>query len=377
MRFQDRFELPTAIRARDNEIAMTATETSSGRPVTIHLLLERQSAETAGLLRDIAGLSADRRQHILDEGDFEGIPYIITYPLPANISLRAWASTPEPQRPTDVLRPAGYKTPEPGEFTRLFQARSFEPLLQTKAPSSGSGDGPSNAPAAPATPAGEPAPKPGEFTALLSSFSAHKENFKAPAAQAPPPPTKKPPTPPKEPGEFTRMMRSPLTPQENAAEAKPVMKPAPGEFTRLVQRDQGLDNSVAPAPVPPRQPVQPPSEFTRMLQKGEPRSDDLFSSARPRPSPVSSDGLATGAFASQASPVSPATPAPSAGTGEFTRIISTPAPPTPAAGPVASSAAPPAQTTVTKRPTSYTPLIIGLVAIVVIALVLVAVFVLR
>jgi hypothetical protein len=373
MRFQDRFELPTAIRARDNEIAMTGTEISSGRPVTIHLLLERQSAETAGLLRDIAGLSSDRRQHILDQGDFEGIPYVITYPLPANISLRAWASTPEPQRSNEVLRPAGYKTPEPGEFTRLFQARSFEPLLQT----SGTSSGPSSAPATPASPPAEPAPKPGEFTALLGSFSVQKENFRAPAGQTPQPLTEKPPAPLNEPGEFTRMMRSPLAPEGDAAQARPVMKPAPGEFTRLVQRDPGLDNSGAPGPVAPRQPVQPPSEFTRMLQKEEPRSDDLFSSAVPMTSPVSSAGFATGAFSGQASPVAPANPAPATGPGEFTRIIASPAPSLPAAAPVASPAAPPPQTTAPKRTTSLTPLIIGLAAIVVIALVLVAVFVLQ
>jgi hypothetical protein len=114
-----------------------------------------------------------------------------------------------------------------------------------------------------------------------------------------------------------------------------------------------------------------------MLQKDELRSDDLFSSAVPKASPASSDGFATGAFSGQASPAAPATPASAAGPGEFTRIISSPAPPTPAAGPVASSAAPPAQTAATKRPTSYMPLIIGLAAIVVIALVLVAVFVLQ
>jgi hypothetical protein len=49
----------------------------------------------------------------------------------------------------------------------------------------------------------------------------------------------------------------------------------------------------------------------------------------------------------------------------------------PAGAPAASSAAPPAQIAAAKRPTSYAPLIVGLAAIVVIALVLVAVFVLQ
>jgi hypothetical protein len=368
MRFQERFELQTSIRARDNEISITGTEVSSGRPVTVHLLLEGKSAETAELLRNIAGLPPERRQQVLDEGNFDGIPYIVTYPLPADPSLRAWISAPEAQRSTQVLRPAGYKSPEPGEFTRLFQARAFEPLLQARAPSNVS-----HAP----NPPSEPAPQPGEFTALLSSFSPQKEAFKAPVSEPALAPTEKPPAPPaNEPGEFTRMMRSPLAPARDVSIPKAPAKSAPGEFTRLVQRDLGLDTGAKPEPVFPRQPTQPPSEFTQMLRKDEPLSNDLFSSAAPIASQLPSDGFATGAFSRPA--VSPA-PAPVTVPSEFTLMVS---PPNIPAAPVAAAApsitaVPPAKTPPPKRRASYVPLILILTAVVIIAVILIAVFALQ
>jgi len=366
MRFQEKFDLPNAIYGRDNEVAIPGTDVSSGRPVTVHLLLGRESVETVELLRNISSLSPERRQQVLDEGNYEGIPYVVTYPLPGNASLRAWVSTPEVQRPTQVLRPAGYKTPEPGEFTRLFQARSFEPLPQggMKEPS----------PVSPPAPS-EAAPKVGEFTALLNSFSPQKENRNAPAAEPKPPVVEKPSAPPNEPGEFTRMMRSPLAPETDLPAVKPARSSAPGEFTRLVRGDLGVDAQVSRDPVPVQEPGRPAGEFTRMLEKDEPLSNDLFSSAAPAASPLPSNGFATGAFSSRA--VTPA-PAPASGPSEFTRIISSPpVPAPPVAPPSAIPAVSQAKVPATKRPTSYTPLILILTAVLVVALILIAVFVVQ
>ena len=367
MRFQEQFELATAIQARDNEISITGTEVSSGRPVTVHLLLEGKSAETAELLRNISGLSGERRQQVLDQGDFGGIPYVVTYPLPAGASLRAWISAPEAQRSTQVLRPAGYKTPEPGEFTRLFQARAFEPLRQASAPSSAS-----PAPDAPS----EPAQQPGEFTGLLRSFSPQVETFKAPAAEPVSAPAEKPATPPaNQPGEFTQMMRSPLAPVGDASAPKPAAKSTPGEFTRLVQREVGLDTSPKPEPASPRQPAQPPSEFTQMLRKDEPLSNDLFSPAAPIAPQLPSDGFATGAFSR---PAVPAAPVPVTGPSEFTQMVSTPnVPASPIAAPPSVTPAPQAVVPAQRRRASYAPLLIILTALVVIALIFIAVFTLQ
>lgn len=372
MRFQERFDLPNAIHSRDNEMAIPGTDVSSGRPVTVHLLLARQDNELDELLRDIAGLSPERRRQVLDQGDYEGIPYVVTYPLPDDASLRAWISTPEVQRPTQVLRPAGYKTPEPGEFTRLFQARSFEPLL----PASAKNEAPASAPS-------EGEQKPGEFTALLRQSGDQREVPKAPASETKPPQfekpsAEKPPVQRNEPGDFTRMMRSPLAPETEAPIAKPAPSQTPGEFTRLVRGDLGLDAQARrdPSPMPPREPGRPAGEFTRMLAKDEPLSDDLFSSATPVQSPLPSDGIATGAFASRAP--SPA-PTPAIGPSEFTRIISSPAVTTSVPPPAAYSPgqAEPKAMAAAKHRSSYAPLIIILIAVVVVALVLIAFFVLQ
>jgi hypothetical protein len=371
MRFQERFDLPNAIHARDNEVAIPGTDVSSGRPVTVHLLLGRESVETGELLRNVSGLSPERRQQVLDEGNYEGIPYVVTYPLPGNASLRAWVSTPDVQRPTQVLRPAGYKTPEPGEFTRLFQARSFEPLPEADVETTS----PVSAPAP-----SEAVRKMGEFTALLNSFSPQKEGRKAPAAEPMPHVVEKPPVPPSEPGEFTRMMRSPLAPETDAAAAKPARSSTPGEFTRLVQGDLGVDVKGRRDPVPHYEPATPAGEFTRMLEKEESASNDLFSRVTPPSSPLPSNGFATGAFSSH---VVPPAPAPPAGPSEFTRVISSPVVPPAPLAPQPPVAPPPipalaqAKSPPIKRPASYAPLVIILTAVLVVALILIAFFALQ
>jgi hypothetical protein len=371
MRFQGRFDLPNAIHGRDNEVAIPGTDVSSGRPVTVHLLLGGESVETIELLRNVSSLSPERRQQILEEGNYEGIPYVVTYPLPGNSSLRAWVSAPEVQRPTQVLRPAGYKTPEPGEFTRLFRARSFEPMPEADVKTTPSASTPAPS---------EALPKVGEFTALLNSFAPQKETRNAPAAEPKPPVVAKPSAPPSEPGEFTRMMRSPLAPETDVPAAKPAKSSAPGEFTRLVQGDLGLDIQGKRDPVPLHEPPQQSGEFTRMVEEDEPRSNDLFSSVAPASSPLPSNRFATGAFSSRAVPPDPA---PAAGPSEFTRIISSPiGPPAPIA-PQTPVAPPPipamsqAKAPATKRRTSYAPLIIILAAVLVVALILIVLFALQ
>lgn len=390
MRFQERFDLPDAIHSRDNEIAIAGTDTSSGRAVTVHLLLHRQNADTTELLKNISSLSGERRQQVLDQGEYEGIPYVVTYPLPNDSSLRAWMATPEVQRPAQVLRPAGYKTPEPGEFTRLFQARTFEPL--------GTSNAKTEDPPPPATSPSGAEPKPGEFTALLRSFSDPREKLKAPTPEVRPPapvienPVLPPPPTVNEPGEFTRMMRSPLAPETSAPTVKSTPKQSPGEFTRLVQGDFGLDAaakghpfaSPAHQPPPPETP-RPAGEFTRMLDRQEPIADDLFSRPAPARSPLPSDGFATGAFSSP--PIPSVAPAPS-GPSEFTRLISSPvAPSSPPTPTVPTPAVPQAKETAPKLAvpkevpsdvrTSYVPLIIILVVLLVVGAALVAYFVMH
>ena len=140
MIFHDKYEL-AALRGGDQEIAVPGREIASGRDVLVHLLAAGYTPENREVLAAIDKLTAEYRLRILDTGDHEGIPYVITDVLPANLKLREWLTavqsavrSPGPaQSPVRSgawkIPPAAEATPksggaasEPGEFTRLFQA---------------------------------------------------------------------------------------------------------------------------------------------------------------------------------------------------------------------------------------------------------------
>jgi hypothetical protein len=118
----------------------------------------------------------------------------------------------------------------------------------------------------PSAPAGSPltGAEPGEFTKMLQSPIAPSPN--RPSA---PPPSMFPPSSPgglREPGEFTRMLNSPGAPEGLVAQplAAPPPRPQPtGEATRAFQAQQGQAQAGAPA-------QQGPSEFTKMFKAPPP-----------------------------------------------------------------------------------------------------------
>ena len=73
----------------------------------------------------LESLSADQKCHLLDTGDHDGIPYVVTDTLPGSLSLRSWVASvvigkaPPPAKPPVQ---AGAPCADPGEFTRLFPA---------------------------------------------------------------------------------------------------------------------------------------------------------------------------------------------------------------------------------------------------------------
>jgi len=91
MVFQDKYEL-LALRGGDNEIALPGREISSGRPVLLHLLAGGYAPENQELLRALGNLSSEQRGHVLDSGDHDGIPYVVTDTLPDNLSVRSWVA---------------------------------------------------------------------------------------------------------------------------------------------------------------------------------------------------------------------------------------------------------------------------------------------
>ncbi len=188
---------------------------------------------------------------------------------------------PPPGPADDVLPPVAPAAPEPGEFTRMFQAQAPPQAV-------------------PASPVNPPASAPGEFTRM----------FRANSGGAPPSPPAAPPAPaapaPGTEGEFTKFFHSPL--QESTAGPAPVYTPEP-------------------APAAPQ-----PGEYTRLFRSPAPAA----------PEPARSG--ATGAFLATSAPAPAAAPPVADGPSDFTRMIqsSPPPPPAPAAAVPAQPSAPPA-----------------------------------
>jgi hypothetical protein len=172
-----------------------AREIASGRLVTAHLMQRGYTPENKRVLQTLLNLPRESRQRIIEVGEHEGVPFVVTEDLGA--PLTEWLRM---QGPAAALSPL---QPEPGEFTKMF--------------------GPS-----PASPAQIPQPReengpelsrsqPGEFTLTFES-----PGLPLPGPSTFPPPAPKPATPvaADAPEEFTIRFESPL----------PVSPPPAAEF---------------------------------------------------------------------------------------------------------------------------------------------------
>ena len=237
-------------------------------------------------------------------------------------SLPTDAEIPAAQPPAEEAPAEPSPAPDAGEFTSLFEVNA------------------SSLPADAAIPAeeqptvaipSEPPPEQsqGEFTSLFEvSAASLPTDAEIPAAQpSPEPPASAPDsiptrtmqtppaaeTPPRdasEPGEFTRMFRSPDVEKEPLATG-PQPSPPPSEFTRMFQ----AGGSTPPAePPPPEQPeplpdTQEPGDFTRFFH-----------------SPLGSGSLAERDLSEATPEVEPKETKPEP--GEYTRLFQTPPPQT-------------------------------------------------
>jgi hypothetical protein len=346
MIFHEKYEL-LALRGGDHEIALPGREISSGRDVLVHLLAAGYTPENLELLAAIDKLPAEHQRRVLDRGDHEGIPYVITEVLAGTLKLREWlaaakseAPSPAPVKssaqrgvwrvPAAVGAPPKSAAPasEPEEFRRLFEPvkepeQVRRPPTQDELPTAQIVV-PRLDQMAPATPVAMQAPapaepEPGEFTRIMRS----------PAAPPLVPPTAPPaamqaPAPAEpEPGEFTRILRSAAAPPAPPAATPAVTRvpappaPEPGEFTRILRSTAPPEPPVATAAAPqaPAPAAPEPGEFTRMFQTEAPDA--------PRPSMSGADQ-----FGIPAPPAPTQTPR-SAGPGEFTRMMQSPLAPEP------------------------------------------------
>ena len=143
-----------------------------------------------------------------------------------------------------------------------------------------------------------------------------------------------------EPGEFTRMLQSPLAPvggpavtplmfppSTPGAGASPLGAAEPGEFTRMLQSPvpQGRGPAPAPSMFPPSTPggFKEAGEFTRMFESPSAPQGLMGQPLAAPPPRQQATGDATRAF--QAQQAAPGAPAPQ-GPSEFTKMFKAPAP---------------------------------------------------
>ena len=161
-------------------------------------------------------LAPEALGRVLETGDNDGTPYVVTEMLAGNARLRDWVHTATAAVQAGPDRPA--RQAPTREFTRAGAWRI--PVAQPKVPPLP----PALAPSAPTVPSAPPTPaqEPGEFTRKFQAPAPQIDTgeFGAPATQEPPPekaPAPPAPESPTHPAGFTGMFGSPAAPAGSLA----------------------------------------------------------------------------------------------------------------------------------------------------------------
>ena len=363
MPFTDRFQL-LDLKRDEGARTFEAREIATGRPVFVHLFVNRSSPLNRALLAKIDTLPEEERHRIIDRGDHESGLYVVTDRLAEYPGLREWLQAKNEHRPKPLdaggawqLKPPPLVVPPklpvdepPAAPFDTAPLPALEPSIASPPPVSTLGNSgvqtlqiPTSAepPAAPASAVKEP----GEFT----------RQFVPPVLRPAPPPTPKETPPPsapaaKEPGEFTRQFvpgafrRAPPTaPQETPPPSASAAK-EPGEFTR-----QFVPPVLRPSPPTAPQETPPPSvpaakepgEFTRQFVPPVLRPS-VPSVPKDAPAPREPGEFTRMFPATAPKPAAPQKPAPPP--GEFTRQFQAPQRPVsaipPKVGPPSQNAPP-------------------------------------
>src|SRR5712691_6771523 len=370
--FYDRFEL-LELQRDDGIRTFQAREIATGRLVQAHLFVHAHAPESAALLQKLDVLPEEERGRIVDRGEHQGTPYVVTERLVDQPGLREWLVS-KTKKP--VLLPMEKKALDTAGAWRIVRPPAPAP--------------------APSPEASLPEPSPRtldeQFAELFETAelpTLRRDSPPPPATERtlemPPPQASAPPAgaPAAGPGEFTRMFQSPTRTVSQPAPAPagpaPGSTQSPGEFTRL------FESPVAPGPLPRSPVIQQPlapqtpgfsgpnraGEFTQMFGRGSLPSAPPSTPSAPPPLP----GGATNVFAAPR----PAAPSPTffvpQGPGEYTQMFAQPAPLTlgqPSAQPQTGQPNPPPRAAPAR---SYLPLILGLAAVLVLAIVIVVIFI--
>jgi len=326
MSFDDKYEILAELR-NDGIKTVVTREKATGQALEAHLFLAGRTPENSALLTQIERLGPDQRQYIVESGDHEGTPYVVTRVLPNRSALREWLATgaPASSPQTDFQKGAtlpSFQAYDPSKGATLppfqapsdFQKGATLPSFQAFDPAKGATLPPFQAPSMSDVVKG----------ATLPAFQAFDPEKGATL----------PPFQAVQPGGHPAQL--PMDPQG-------AKKGADDDFLRLCQVPErgkgGLSTSSAPATPVPGAKGKDPGEFTRLFQ-----SSPL---AAPKPAePAGGAPAAGGEFTRMFAAESPATPEakPAPGSGEFTRMFDAGAPEAskaPAVTPPADGSVPP------------------------------------
>ena len=355
-------------RVGQGSVVTHHAQSATGAMVVMVHFLQGTAEENSRVLRDLGTLDANHRARVLKVAEVDGQTAIVTKFILDFTTFNEWlasgisstaaqvvtdqepktAPTTERTQKSSQLAPVEPPpSPEPGEFTRVFQLPPVSTRTSATAP-----DFVSPPPAPPQIP--EPQPDtPGEFTRIFRGLPIQSAAVSVPS---PPPESQRIP-PPVQPIPRASSVQEPPA-VSPAAVPMPPVQPAPRPASDLSSFDRpGLTSSpVSPAPPPPPAPA---GEYTRLFGKPEamplppsaPFSDPVsrpvpasldWSIPSPKSVPAGDDSyferLAGGPAAQSYEPLinnQSSFPPPSfGGRSEFTRIISAPQamPSLPAAG---------------------------------------------
>lgn len=110
MGLYDRFEL-LEMRHNDGVQTYHAREIATARPVQVHFL--SNPVENSALLASVDRLPESERRRVLDQGEIQGIPYVVTDRLSGYATFREWLAA---QAPTSA------KAEVDTQFWTLFDA---------------------------------------------------------------------------------------------------------------------------------------------------------------------------------------------------------------------------------------------------------------
>ena len=279
-----------------------ARQTNTGRDVTVHLLVGGKTPENEAFLVRLRGMQPQPMAKLIEVGEYQGAAFVVTVAPPYQ-RLDEWLA----------------------EQDRAAVVKDFGKAGFWKRPEAGSLAPPPMPPAA--TPA---APEPGEFTKQFGRGAAPGAEPGLPAT----PPQSPAPPPSWEPGESTRMFRSPVAlpaPEPAVPAARPPVLPpdapgaGPGEFTRLFQAPPSPQAGPPPTPEPLRTPppAAGPGEFTRMFHSPMPDvpAQGAWPLADAKPQEPGEFTLMFQAPSLQAGPQRPEAGTPAPQGGEFTQFF--------------------------------------------------------